>query len=416
MNRSRQRVVVTGMGAVCSLGNSVEEYWNGLINGRSGIARMTLCDPSNYPSQIAGEVKNFDPGKYMDAKEARRMARFSQFAISASAMAIENARLNLSSINEERIGVVMGNGAGGLPTIEENARIMVEKGGLRMSPYFIPSMLCNMAAANVSRYFKLKGYTSTIVTACAASTHAIGEATEVLRRGSADILLAGGCEAGISQLGLGGFNVIKALSTRNDQPEKASRPFDLKRDGFVPGEGSAILILETLEHATNRGATVLAEVAGIGVSSDAFHLVQPDEDGTGAARAIKWAIQDAGLTISDVDYINAHGTSTPKNDLTETLAIKLAFGERAYKVPISSTKSMIGHGLGAGGALEAVACIKTIQEGIIHPTVNYENPDPECDLDYVPNVARRQTVNTILSNSFGFGGVNACLIIRRFQE
>ena len=287
---------------------------------------------------------------------------------------------------------------------------------MKVSPYFIPMILPNMAAANVSRLFGLKGYTSTVITACAAGTQGIGEAAEAIRRGAADVVLGGGCEAGICQLGLGGFNVIKALSRSEVPPEKASRPFDANRDGFVPAEGAAILILESLEHALGRGAEILAEVSGYGVSSDAFHAVQPDEDGAGAARAMRWAIEDAGMQPSDIDYINAHGTSTPKNDMVETLAIKTVFGEGAYEVPISSTKSMIGHALGGAGALEAVACIKTIRDGIIHPTINYETADPDCDLDYVPNKARKAQINTVLSNSFGFGGQNACVVFRAFEE
>ena len=404
------------MGAVTPLGQSLEEFWQGLVSGKSGIGPITLCDASGFPCRIAGEVKGFDPGQYMDAKEAKRMARFSQLAVAAAALAIEDAELNMSSIDTERMGVVMGNGNGGFQETEDNARIMVEKGAMRMSPYFVPMTLPNMAAANVSRLFGIKGYTSTIVTACAAGTQSIGEAAEVIRRGAADIVLGGGCEAGISQLGLGGFNVIKALSRQNEQPEKASRPFEANRDGFVPAEGAAILVVESLEHALSRGASILAEVLGHGVSSDAYHAVQPDEDGSGAARAIRWALASARVGPEDVDYINAHGTSTPKNDLSETLAIKKVFGDHAYKVPISSTKSMIGHTLGGAGALEAVASVSTILNNQVHPTINYEVPDPECDLDYVPNESRELTVDTVLSNSFGFGGQNACVVLGCFSE
>ncbi len=415
-SNGRRRVVVTGMGAVTPLGMSVEEYWRSLVQGKSGVGPMTLCDASEFPCQIAGEVKGFDPGQFINPREARRMARFSQMAVAAAGLAIEDARLNLSREDLERLGVVMGNGNGGFPTTEENARVLVEKGGMKMSPFFIPMILPNMAAANVSRVYGLKGYTSTVITACAAGNQAIGEAAEAIRRGAADVVLGGGCEAGICQLGLGGFNIIKALTRQNDPPEKASRPFDARRDGFVPSEGAAVLVLESLEHALSRGATILAEVAGYGVSSDAFHPVQPDEDGAGAARAIRWALADAAIGPQDVDYINAHGTSTPLNDLVETLAIKKVFGELAYRVPISSTKSMIGHALGGAGAIEAVACVKTILENTIHPTINYEFPDPQCDLDYVPNVARHQRVDVVLSNSFGFGGQNACLVFSRFEE
>ena len=416
MYNGRRRVVVTGMGAVTPLGDSVDEYWKSLVKGKSGIGPMTLADPTEYPCKVAGEIPDFDPGTYINPREARRMARFSQTAVAAAALALEDSGINLSSEDDERMGVVMGNGNGGFPTTEDNARTLFKRGGMKVSPYFIPMILPNMAAANVSRLFGLKGYTSTVITACAAGTQGIGEAAEAIRRGAADVVLGGGCEAGICQLGLGGFNVIKALSRSEVPPEKASRPFDANRDGFVPAEGAAILILESLEHALGRGAEILAEVSGYGVSSDAFHAVQPDEDGAGAARAMRWAIEDAGMQPSDIDYINAHGTSTPKNDMVETLAIKTVFGEGAYEVPISSTKSMIGHALGGAGALEAVACIKTIRDGIIHPTINYETADPDCDLDYVPNKARKAQVNTVLSNSFGFGGQNACVVFRAFEE
>ena len=416
MYNGRRRVVVTGMGAVTPLGDSVDDYWKSLVKGKSGIGPMTLADPTDYPCKVAGEIPDFDPGKYINPREARRMARFSQTAVAAAALALENSGINLSSEDQERMGVVMGNGNGGFPTTEENARTLFKRGGMKVSPYFIPMILPNMAAANVSRLFRLKGYTSTVITACAAGTQGIGEAAVAIRRGVADVVFGGGCEAGICQLGLGGFNVIKALSRSEVAPEKASRPFDANRDGFVPAEGAAILILESMEHALGRGAEILAEVSGYGVSSDAFHAVQPDEDGAGAARAMRWAIEDAGMQPSDIDYINAHGTSTPKNDMVETLAIKNVFGEGAYEVPISSTKSMIGHALGGAGALEAVACIKTIRDGIIHPTINYETADPDCDLDYVPNKARKAQVNTVLSNSFGFGGQNACVVFRAFEE
>ena len=415
-NNSRKRVVVTGMGVMSPLGQSVDEYWTGLVSGTSGIGPMTLCDPTPFPCRVAGEVTGFDPGQFFDRKEARRMARFSQLAVAATGPALEDAGLDLSKEDPTRLGVVMGNGNGGFPTTEENARILVEKGGMRMSPFFISMILPNMAAANVSKTYGLKGYTSTIITACAAGTQGIGEGAEIVRRGAADVVIGGGCEAGISHLGLGGFNVIKALTRQNDDPPSASRPFDAKRDGFVPAEGAGILVLESMEHALDRGANIVAEVIGQGVSSDAYHHVQPDENGAGAARAIQWALEDAGITPDEVDYINAHGTSTQLNDLSETRAVKLAFGERAYRVPMSSSKSMIGHALGGAGGLEAVASIKTIMEGKIHPTINYEFPDEECDLDYVPNEAREQQVDTVLSNSFGFGGQNACLVFRRFEE
>ena len=345
------------------------------------------------------------------------MARFSQLAIAATREALAQADLDSDRLQPDRFGVLLGNGNGGFPTIEENARVLVERGGMRMSPFFFPMILPNMAAANVSRAFGAKGYSSTVTTACAAGTQAIGEAAEVVRRGAADVMVSGGTEAGISQLGLAGFAVMRALSTRrNETPELASRPFDLDRDGFVPAEGAGILVLESLAHAQRRGARVLAEVVGYGCSSDAFHQFQPDEDGAGAARAIRFALENAGLAPDQIDYINAHGTSTPLNDTVETMAIKLAFKDTAYQVPVSSTKSMIGHALGAAGGLEAVACVQTILDGVVHPTVNLQAPDPTCDLDYVPDRARPKQVRTVLSNSFGFGGQNACLVLAAFEE
>ena len=412
----RKRVVVTGMGAMTPLGETVEEYWANLIQGNSGIGPMTQADPDGFPTSIAGEVRNFDPQSYIDGKEARRMARFTQLGVAAALRAAESAGLNASNIVPEESGVVLGNGNGGMPTTEEQAKILFERGGMKESPFFIPMVLPNMAAGQISRILGLKGYTNTVITACAAGTQGIGEGAEVIRRGAAKVVFAGGTEAGICQLSLGGFSVIKALSTNNEDPTKASRPFEANRDGFVPGEGAGLLVLEEMEHAISRGAPILAEIVGYGVSSDAFHPVHPDENGEGAARAMSWAIADAGLVPKDIDYINAHGTSTPVNDAIETLAIKLVFGDGAYHVPISSTKSMIGHAMGGSGGVEAVAAVKTIETGIIHPTINYEVPDPACDLDYVPNEARKTDVKIVMSNSFGFGGQNACLIIRKFEE
>ena len=404
------------MGVLSPLGETLEEYWDALVQGRSGIGPMTLCDPTGFPCRIAGEVTGFDPASYMDGKEARRMARFSQLAVASAVRAMEHAGLNGSNMDPEEAGVLMGNGNGGMPVTEENARVLFERGGMKESPFFIPMVLPNMAAAHVSRLLGLKGYTNTVITACAAGTQAIGEGAEVIRRGTAKVIVSGGTEAGICQLSLGGFSVIKALSSNNEDPAKASRPFEARRDGFVPGEGAGAFVLEEMEFALNRGANILAEVVGYGVSSDAFHPVHPDDNGDGAARAMRWALADAGVRPDEIDYINAHGTSTPINDAVETLAIKQVFGYGAYNVPISSTKSMIGHAMGAAGAVEAVVAVKTIETGIIHPTINYEDPDPACDLDYVPNVARRADVRTVLSNSFGFGGQNACLVIRRFEE
>ena len=413
---TRRRVVVTGMAAVTPLGLTAQEFWKNLVAGNSGVGPMTLCDPTAFPCRIAGEVKGFDPVQFVTAKEARRMARFSQLGVAAGLMALEDAGLNLSSEDRYRVGVILGNGNGGFPTTEEGCRVLVEKGGMRMSPFFFPMTLPNMAAANVSRVLGVKGYNSTVTTACSASNQAIGEAVEVIRRGAADVMFTGGAEAGISQLGLGGFCVMKALSTRNDEPEKASRPFDAKRDGFVPAEGAVILVLESLEHSLNRGANILCELGGFGCSSDAYHPVHPEESGESTVNAMRWALEDAGVGLDEVDYINAHGTSTPLNDIVESTAIKLMFGERAYQIPISSTKSMIGHSLGAAGALEAVSCIKSITDGVIHPTINYEFPDPQCDLDYVPNEARRKDVRVVLSNAFGFGGQNACLVFKKYDD
>ena len=410
----RRRVVVTGIGAITPLGESAAEFWEGLKAGRSGVGPMTLADPTDYPCRIAGEVTGFDPENYVEKREARRLARFSQLAMAAASEAMAMAGLSAANVDAERMGVYLGNGNGGFPTIDESMRVLVERGGMRMSPFFFPMILPNMAAANVSRLFGARGPSSTITTACAASTQSIGDAAEVIRRGAADVMIAGGAEAGISQLGLAGFCVMRALSARNENPEGASRPFDAGRDGFVPAEGAGILVLEALERALRRDAPILAEVAGYGASSDASHQFQPDEDGAGAARAIRWALEDAGVAPNEVDYINAHGTSTPLNDASETLAIKRAFGDTAYGIPISSTKSMIGHALGGAGGMEAVACVQTLRDGVIHPTINYETPDPACDLDYAPNEARRADVNIALSNSFGFGGQNACLLLRRY--
>jgi 3-oxoacyl-[acyl-carrier-protein] synthase II len=411
----RARVVITGMGAITPLGQSVKEFWDALVAGRSGVGPMTLCDTTGYPTKVAGEVKDWVPETFIDRKEARRMARFSQFAVAAARQAVADAGLDLEHEDRTRIGVVLGNGNGGYPNIEEAVRTIVAKGGMRIDPLFMPKSLPNMAAAQIALQLGLKGYNGTIVTACAAGTQAIGEAAEMLRHGRMDVLLTGGSEAGISQLGLGAFAVMRAMTTCED-PERASRPFDKDRDGFIPSEGAAIFVLETLDRARSRGARILAEVAGYAAGADAYHIVAPCADGEGAARAMRWALEDAGLGPEDVDYINAHGTSTPLNDASETVAIKAALGEHAYQVPVSSTKSMIGHALGASGALETVAAVKTLETGIIHPTVNYDTPDPECDLDYVPNTARRADVRTVLKNSFGFGGQNACLVLRRYEE
>jgi len=414
-----RRVVITGMGGLTCLGNSVAEFWQGCLEGRSGIDYLSLISPEvymNYPVHIAGEVHGFDPTDYMDRRDARRMARFSQLAVAATRQAIDDAGLDIDRADGERVGVLIGNGIGGIPQTDEAMRTILSRGGMRVDPLYLPKMLPNMAAAQVSMIFGARGFSNTIMTACAASTQALGEARDAIRLGRAEVMLAGGTEAGISELGLSGFSVMRALSTRNDPPQKASRPFDAGRDGFVAAEGAAMLVLEELEHARARGARILAELAGYAACNEGYHVVAPRPDGEGAVRTMRWALEDAGLQPEDVDYINAHGTSTPLNDLSETLAIKAVFGENAYRVPISSTKSMIGHALGASGALEALACVMTLQTGIIHPTINQEERDPQCDLDYVPNETRRATVRTILKNSFGFGGQNACLVLKRFEE
>ena len=402
------------MGAITCLGNYVEQFWTGVKNGQSGIRKISLVSPDGFPCSVSGEIKDFDPTEHMDRKEARRMARFSQFAIVAADQAVEDSGLDFEQEDLDRVGVLIGSGSGGLPETDQQSEIRVKRGVGRMSPYYIPMMLVNMAAANISHRFNLTGYTNTCVTACAASTQAIGEAAEVIRRGDADIIVTGGTEAGICEIGMGGFSTMRALSTWSGDPTQASRPFDKGRDGFAPSEGSGILILESLEHAQARGASIYAEIGGWGVSSDAYHLVQPHPEGSGAAKAMNRAITNAGVTINDVDYINAHGTSTPINDASETKAIKAVFGEHAYNVPISSTKSMVGHSLGASGALEAIVCISSINDGVLHPTINQDEPDPDCDLDYIPNVSRELEINVTLSNSFGFGGQNACLVIKKF--
>ena len=411
-----RRAVITGMGAMTCLGKTPDEFWGNLKEGVSGIRRMSLIDPSPFPCQVSGEVQDFDPtaGGLMDRREARRMGRFSQLAVHAAHGAIQDAGLEMDKEVPERVGTLLGCGAGGMPETDKQAGIKYRRGTMRISPFYIPVMLVNMASANVSRLFGALGYTNTCVTACAASTQAIGEAVEVLRRGAADVIITGGAESGICELGMGGFCSIQALTTRECEPHEASTPFDIERDGFVPSEGAAVFILETLEHATARGARIYAEVTGWGVSSDGYHLVQPHENGEGAALAMTLALRDAGRNPDEVDYINAHGTSTPLNDRAETVAIKRALGTYAYSTPISSTKSMVGHGLGASGALEAIACIGAIQDDVVHPTINLDNPDPDCDLDYIPNTARDLQVDVALSNSFGFGGQNACLVFEKF--
>ena len=415
-NNNENRVVITGMGAITCLGNSVDEFWTGLKNGKSGIREISLVSPDGFPCRVSGEVRDFDTAEYMDRKESRRMARFSQFAVAAAHQAVKDSGLDLENEDLDRIGVLIGSGSGGLPETDQQAEIRVTRGVNRMSPYYIPMMLVNMAAANISHTFNLTGYTNTCVTACAASTQAIGEASEIIRRGGADVIVTGGTEAGICEIGMGGFSTMRALTTWTGDPVKASRPFDSGRDGFAPSEGSGILIMESLQHATDRGAQIYAEIGGWGVSADAYHLVQPHPEGVGAAKAMQRALDSAGVSLDEIDYINAHGTSTPINDKSETIAVKRVFGDKAYNIPISSTKSMVGHSLGASGALEAIVCINSINDRIMHPTINQEEADPDCDLDYVPNVAREADLDVVMSNSFGFGGQNAALVIKRFAD
>ncbi len=414
-SRNGTRVVVTGMGAITAIGNSVEEFWANALDGKSGIGILTSFDHSAYPVHIAGEIRDFEPEKYMDRREARRMARFSQFAIAGTIQALRQAELDLDKIDRDRVGVLIGNGIGSLVDSQEAVRTMDKRGGMKIDPFYFPKMLPNMASAHIALQFGARGYNNTVITACAAGTQAIGDAMDLVRSGRVDTVITGGTESSLCELGLSGFAVIRALSTANDVPEKASRPFDAKRDGFIAAEGAAILVLENLEHAKARNAPILAEVAGYGATSDAYHVVAPSEDGDGAIRAMREALADAHVEAADIDYINAHGTSTELNDKSETLAIKKVFGEDAYKVPISSTKSMVGHSFGAAGAIEAMAAVQTIQTGWIHPTINYEFPDPVCDLDYVPNQKRQADVNVVLSNSFGFGGQNACLVFKKYE-
>jgi 3-oxoacyl-[acyl-carrier-protein] synthase II len=412
MNR---RVVVTGLGLVTPLGIGVEETWSGLVAGKSGIDRISKFDSSAMNTQIAGEVKGFNPEDFVSRKEMRRMDDFTIFALAASRMAMEDAQLEIKHNSAERVGVVIGCGLGGLRTIEKYHRLLLEQGPKKISPFFIPMLIANMAPGQISIVFGAKGPNVAIETACAAGTHAVGDAFKHIQRGAADAMITGGVEATITPLAVSGFNAMRAISTRNDQPEKASRPFDKDRDGFVLAEGSGILILEALDHALERGARIYAEIIGYGLSGDAFHMAAPAPEGEGMARCMQMAVDDAGITPEEVEYINAHGTSTDLNDRFETQAIKKVFGEHSYKVPISSTKSMTGHLLGGAGGVETAFTVLTLVRGVIPPTINYENADPDCDLDYVPNVCREAEVRTALSNSFGFGGTNAAVVLRRYM-
>jgi 3-oxoacyl-[acyl-carrier-protein] synthase II len=417
LNTNRDnRVVVTGIGAFTPLGLDMATTWQGLIAGKSGIDYITLCDPAPLEVKFAGEVKGFEPTNYIGRKEARRMDRFAQLAVAAGLQAVQQSGIQVSAANQSDIAVVVGSGIGGLTTLFEQTKVLIESGPSRVSPFLAPMMISDMAAAQVSITLGIKGLNLCTTSACSSSSDAIGVACELIRRGDAEAVLAGGSEAIINPLGITAFSALKAISTRNDAPKEASRPFDAQRDGFVISEGACILVLESLEHARKRGANILAEIIAYGATADAFHITQPDDKGEGAVRAMQLALRKAGLAPTDIDYINAHGTSTPLNDKTETLAIKTVFGEQAHRVPVSSTKSMLGHLIGAAGAIETAICIMTIQHGIIPPTINLTHPDPECDLDYVPNVARQAKVTTALSNSFGFGGHNSVLIIRRYTE
>ncbi len=409
-------MVVTGVGVVTPIGIGKDRFWSALVEGRSGVRRIESFDPSPFPTQIAAEVRDFDPLQYMDRKEVRRNDRFVQFAIAAARMALEDADFRITPANRDRVGVVLGSGIGGAHTWEEQHRVLLERGPDRVSPFFIPMLISNMAAGMVSILLGARGPNTSVVTACATGGHCIGDAFKIIQRGDADAMIAGGTEAAITALSIAGFCSMKAMSTRNHEPEKAVRPFDRDRDGFVMGEGAGVVVLEALESARARGARMYCEVVGYGMSADAYHITQPDPEGEGAAQCMARCLQDAGLSPEDVDYINAHGTSTPYNDKFETLAIKRVFGDHAYRLAVSSTKSMTGHLLGAAGGVEFIACALSLYHQVLPPTINYETPDPDCDLDYVPNRARPAAVRVALSNAFGFGGHNCTLAVRRVED
>jgi|WetSurSiteA1Bulk_404760.scaffolds.fasta_scaffold01043_2 3-oxoacyl-[acyl-carrier-protein] synthase II len=412
----KKRVVVTGLGLVTPLGIGVQASWDGLVEGRSGIVKITQFDASGFPTQIAGEVSGFNAEDYIELKEIKKMDRFIHFAVAAADMAMNDAGLKITDKNAERAGVIVGSGMGGLRTIEHYHTVLLEKGPKRITPFFIPMLIINLASGQISIRFGAKGPNSALTTACATGSHAIGDAYRIIQRGDADIMIAGGTEAVITPLGIGGFNAMKALSTRNDTPEKASRPFDMDRDGFIMGEGSGIMILESLENASERGARIFAEIIGYGMTADAYHITSPAPNGEGAARCIAIALKDGAVQPSEMNYINAHGTSTKFGDELETQAIKTVFKEDAYKIPVSSTKSMTGHLLGAAGGVEAVFTVLSICNNLIPPTINLDTPDPECDLDYVPHLARKAEIRLALTNSFGFGGTNACLLFKKFES
>ncbi len=411
----KRRVVVTGVGLIIPTGIGVEKAWKSACDGKSGIGPLTRFPTDGFETKIAGEVKDFNPELYIEKKEVKKMDLFIQYAVAAAKEAVEDAQIRITPENGERIGVIVGTGLGGLPTIERYHKILMERGPSRISPFFIPMLIANLASGHIAIQFGAKGPNSCVVTACATGAHCIGDAYRVIQYGDAEAMIAGGTEANLTPLTVGGFNAMKALSTRNEEPEKASRPFEKNRDGFVVAEGAGILFLEELEFALKRNAKIYGELVGYGYTGDAYHITAPSPDGDGAARCMRMAIKDAGLRPEEIDYINAHGTSTPLNDLTETLAIKTVFGEYARKIPVSATKSMTGHLLGAAGSTEAIFSLLAMRDGILPPTINYEVPDPECDLDYVPNVARRKSFNVVMSNAFGFGGTNATLIFRKFS-
>ena len=416
IDNSKNRVVVTGIGTVSPLGLDTATTWENLIAGKSGIDYITLCDPEPLETKFAGEVKGFEPTNYMSRKDAHRMDRFAQLAVAASPEAVKQARLEIDDSNQDNIGVIVGSGIGGLTTLFEQSKVLLEKGPKRVSPFLAPMMIADIAAAQVSIALGVKGPNLCITSACSSGSDAIGAAYELIKHGDAEVMIAGGTESIINPIGITAFNALKAISTRNSEPQLASRPFDAERDGFVIGEGACVLILENLAHAQKRGVNILAEIVAYGATADSFHVTQPAGNGEVAARAMQIALEKAGIAPGEVDYINAHGTSTPLNDVTETRATKTAFGDYAYRIPVSSTKSMTGHLIGCAGAIEAAICIMVIRHGIIPPTINLTHPDPECDLDYVPNVARRAKVTTALSNSFGFGGHNSVLVFREYSE
>jgi 3-oxoacyl-[acyl-carrier-protein] synthase II len=411
-----RRVVITGVGAVTPVGNTAEEFWAALTQGKSGIGPITRFDASALPTRIAGELKGFDPLRYIDKKDDRKFDPFLKYAVACGVMAVEDSGLKLERVDKTRFGVLVGSGIGGITTLLENHRVLLEKGPDRVSPFFVPMLIVNMASGILSMRFGAKGPNSSVVTACATGNHAIGDAMRIIQRGDADVMIAGGAEAIIIPLTFAGFCQMKAMSTRNDDPTGASRPFDATRDGFVCGEGGGLVVLESLEHARARDGRIYAEVVGYGMTGDAYHMTAPDPEADGAARAMALAVRDAGIEPSAVGYINAHGTSTPYNDKSETMAIKRVFGAHARKLAVSSTKSMTGHLLGAAGGIEAIATAFAIHHGLLPPTINYETPDPECDLDYVPNQARKQDVEIALSNAFGFGGTNATIALRKYRE